>query len=71
MMINIDNPTISTALAGVRRRGPRRAGLGRGRSGSDSIEVAVTTLDALIDAHGVPSFIKIDVEGFEGRRWRA
>jgi hypothetical protein len=31
-----------------------------------SIEVPVTTLDALIDAHGVPSFIKIDVEGFEG-----
>lgn len=27
--------------------------------------VAVTTLDALIDAHGLPSFVKIDVEGFE------
>ncbi|MEO1695324.1 MAG: FkbM family methyltransferase, partial [Pseudomonadota bacterium] len=25
----------------------------------------VTTLDTLIDAHGVPEFIKIDVEGFE------
>ena len=25
----------------------------------------MTTLDALIDAHGVPAFIKIDVEGFE------
>jgi hypothetical protein len=30
-----------------------------------SIAVEVTTLDALIAAHGVPSFIKIDVEGFE------
>jgi hypothetical protein len=26
----------------------------------------MTTLDALIAAHGVPAFIKIDVEGFEG-----
>ena len=25
----------------------------------------VTTLDRLIAQHGVPSFIKIDVEGFE------
>jgi FkbM family methyltransferase len=28
--------------------------------------VPVTTLDALIAAHGVPAFVKIDVEGFEG-----
>lgn len=30
-----------------------------------SVEVGVTTLDALIAAHGVPAFCKIDVEGFE------
>lgn len=29
------------------------------------IEVAVTTLDALIERHGEPVFCKIDVEGFE------
>jgi Methyltransferase FkbM domain len=30
-----------------------------------SVEVAVTTLDELVAAHGVPAFCKIDVEGFE------
>lgn len=29
------------------------------------IEVAVTTLDDLIARHGLPRFVKIDVEGFE------
>lgn len=29
------------------------------------VTVPVTTLDALIDAHGEPTFCKIDVEGFE------
>src|SRR5262249_27878242 len=32
---------------------------------TQSLVVPVTTLDALIARHGVPSFIKIDVEGFE------
>lgn len=31
----------------------------------ETIEVPVTTLDALIERHGVPDFCKIDVEGFE------
>jgi FkbM family methyltransferase len=31
----------------------------------DSVEVEVTTLDALIKEHGSPAFCKIDVEGFE------
>lgn len=30
-----------------------------------TVTVEVTTLDQLIDRYGVPSFIKIDVEGFE------
>ena len=29
------------------------------------MEVPVTTLDALIEAHGLPAFCKIDVEGSE------
>jgi len=31
----------------------------------ERVEVAVTTLDALIRVHGMPAFTKIDVEGFE------
>jgi hypothetical protein len=31
----------------------------------DSVEVPVTTLDALIEQHGLPRFCKIDVEGYE------
>ncbi|WP_207479227.1 FkbM family methyltransferase [Arenibaculum pallidiluteum] len=31
----------------------------------ETVEVPVTTLDALIAAHGEPAFCKIDVEGFE------
>ena len=64
MMINADNPTVSTAS-------PAFVSAARNAPGWDtqrwtrSVEVPVTTLDALIVKHGLPSFIKIDVEGFE------
>jgi FkbM family methyltransferase len=32
---------------------------------SQQIKVPVTTLDRLIEAHGLPAFVKIDVEGME------
>ena len=38
---------------------------GKRSAGPKSAEIAVTTLDALIERHGRPSFIKLDVEGFE------
>jgi FkbM family methyltransferase len=41
----------ATSFAGVRWEAP--------------LEVPVTTLDALIEQHGLPRFCKIDVEGFE------
>jgi FkbM family methyltransferase len=64
MNLNLDNPTVSTvsrdfvaAAAGASgweeqlwTRGP---------------QVSLTTIDALIEKHGRPAFIKIDVEGFE------
>ena len=69
MMINADNPTVSTAS-------PAFVSAARGASGwetqrwTGSVEVPVTTLDALIGKHGRPAFIKIDVEGFEAEALR-
>jgi FkbM family methyltransferase len=64
MMINADNPTVSTASAEF-------VNAARGAQGWEtqrwtrSLPVPVTTLDALIERYGMPAFIKIDVEGFE------
>lgn len=64
IMINPENPTVSTASRGF-------VDAARGSPGwqeqrwSKTISVPLTTLDALIVRYGVPAFIKIDVEGFE------
>ena len=64
MLINSDNPTVSTVS-------PAFVAAAEGAPGwetqrwSEFAEVEVTTLDTLIARHGVPAFIKIDVEGFE------
>jgi FkbM family methyltransferase len=64
MKINIDNPTVSTASSAF--IGAAKGAKGwEGQVWERTIEVPVTTLDALIEAHGTPSFVKIDVEGFE------
>jgi membrane glycosyltransferase len=64
MMINVDNPTISTLSADFITASRTAAGW-EGQSWQQSLQVPVTTLDTLINAHGVPSFIKLDIEGFE------
>jgi FkbM family methyltransferase len=64
MMINADNPTVSSispAFIAAARDAPGW----KTQRWTDSAEVAVTTLDALIAKHGRPAFIKLDVEGFE------
>jgi FkbM family methyltransferase len=64
MMVNPDNPTVSTAsreFIGAARDAPGW----QEQSWTKTISVPVTTLDALIARHGMPAFIKIDVEGFE------
>jgi FkbM family methyltransferase len=64
LRLNIDNPTVSTASDAFVRAAAGAPGW-QGQAWTRTISVAVTTLDALIARHGLPTFIKIDVEGFE------
>jgi FkbM family methyltransferase len=64
MKINLDNPTVSTASVAFIDAAKGAAGWER-QVWEKTISVPVTTLDTLIEAHGMPTFVKIDVEGFE------
>ncbi|MGV3621762.1 MAG: FkbM family methyltransferase [Archangium sp.] len=63
--VNESAPTLSTFskewIDDVQQRDVRF----RDQKWDERIEVPVTTLDELIAEHGVPDFVKIDVEGFE------
>lgn len=64
MYVNAANPTVSTLspeLVHAAQSSPQW----QGQIWDQSIDVPVTTLDALIAEFGVPDFVKIDVEGFE------
>ena len=62
--INSANPTVST-LSDAFVTASKGAKGWEGQVWDRSETVPVTTLDALIAEHGLPDFIKIDVEGFE------
>jgi FkbM family methyltransferase len=64
LRINVDNPTVSTASRDFVKASEGAPGW-EGQSWDKSVKVAMTTLDALIGKHGMPAFMKIDVEGFE------
>jgi FkbM family methyltransferase len=64
MKINPGNPTIST-LSDAFIAATRGAAGWQGEAWPRALSVPVTTLDALVTAHGGPTFIKLDVEGFE------
>jgi FkbM family methyltransferase len=64
MKLNLGNPTIST-LSKEFIAASRDAAGWEGEAWQEAIQVPVTTLDALIETHGRPAFIKLDVEGFE------
>ena len=64
MLINSDNPTVSSVSSPFVAAAGSAPGWENQRW-SEFVEVEVTTLDALIARHGVPTLIKIDVEGFE------
>jgi FkbM family methyltransferase len=54
-----EDPTIATAST------EWKEGTFAEKQYSGEVEIDVTTLDAMIREHGVPDFVKIDVEGFE------
>jgi FkbM family methyltransferase len=64
LKLNLDNPTVSTASDAFIAASHGVPGW-EGQQWNRTIEVPVTTLDALIARFGAPRFIKIDVEGYE------
>ena len=64
LKVNLDNPTVSSASDAFIKAADGATGW-EGQQWTKTVRVPVTTLDALIDRHGSPSFIKLDVEGFE------
>src|SRR5215831_6332564 len=64
LKLNVDNPTVATASDAFVRAAEGAPGW-ENQAWTRTIEVPLTTLDALIERHGRPAFIKIDVEGFE------
>lgn len=62
--VNSGNPTVSTradAFIAAARDAPGW----EGQRWDTTVTVASDTLDALIGRHGLPAFVKVDVEGFE------
>jgi FkbM family methyltransferase len=64
LKLNLDNPTVSTASDALVQAAHGARGW-KGQKWTKTIGVPVITLDALIERHGPPAFIKIDVEGLE------
>ncbi len=64
LFVNSANPTVSTLSESFVSASSGATGW-EGQEWDTSRPVPVTTLDALIAAHGRPDFIKIDVEGAE------
>lgn len=64
LAISRRHPTVSTLSNDWIERVGGTSGFERVRWDA-TVEVPVTTLDALIDEHGMPDFCKIDVEGHE------
>ncbi len=58
------HPSVSSLAPGFAARMAEAPGFAAVRWDAEE-EVVVTTLDALIAAHGAPRFVKIDVEGYE------
>ena len=59
-----DNPTVSSVSPAFVEAARDAPGWETQRW-NETIDIEVTTLDVLIAKHGIPAFIKLDVEGFE------
>ncbi len=64
LRLNTANPTVATASEAFIAAADGAQGW-EGQRWDAAIEGPVTTLDALAMRHGLPAFVKIDVEGFE------
>ena len=64
LLASVRTPTVSTLSADFVQRAGATPSF-RGVRWAEGPVVRVTTLDALIAAHGRPDFVKIDVEGYE------
>ena len=64
LRLNTANPTVATASDAFIAAADGAAGW-EGQRWDSEIARPVTTLDALAMRHGLPAFVKIDVEGFE------
>jgi FkbM family methyltransferase len=64
LSLNLDNPTVSTASQDF-IAAASHARAWEDQTWTSSIRVPLTSLDRMFEKHGVPTFIKIDVEGFE------
>lgn len=67
LRVDPSNPSVSTLSQDwIKQIRQNNAGFS-GLDWDGSVEVELTTLDALIERYGRPDFCKIDVEGFEAR----
>ncbi|WP_181708412.1 FkbM family methyltransferase [Chthonobacter rhizosphaerae] len=64
LAVSSRHPTVSTLSRSWIDQVSRTEGFA-GVRWDDAVEVEVVTLDGLIAEHGMPRFVKIDVEGFE------
>ncbi len=64
LRLNTANPTVATASEAFVAAADGAPGW-EGQVWDAELHLPVTTLDALIAAHGMPDFVKIDVEGYE------
>jgi FkbM family methyltransferase len=64
LFVNHDNPSLTTASSDFVAAASAAPGW-RGERWPDRLVAPTITLDQLIERHGEPTFVKIDVEGFE------